>query len=178
MNVEGVAILYGATDTETCLAEVRPALGNDVAVIQLHTTKPLRLLDFTRLEESYSRLSYFQPDFNEQADKGVFLRRLQKLISQPIIPGRETDYLITQTMTEYLAHVHHEPFDSIFFRSIQRAKGVNAVVFPDRAGAFPISYVDKSFKLFTTKTINYTHRENYVSVTDDEVYVHAEPEDE
>ena len=178
MNVEGVAILYGATDSETCLAEVRPALGSDVAVIELHTTEPLRLLDFAKLEESYSTLSYFQPDFSEQAEKGIFLRRLQRLISQPIVPGREADYLITQTMTEYLAHVHEKPFGGILFRSVQRAEGVNAVVFPDQAGDFPISYVDKSFKLFTTKVINYTHRENYVSVTEDELYVHAESDEE
>ena len=179
MNVEGVAIFYGATDCETCLAEVRPALGNEVVVIEVQTAKPLRVLDFTRLEESYSQLSYFQPDFNEQAEKGVFLRRLQRLISQPVVSGRETDYLITQIMMEYLAHVHDKPFDGILFRSVQRAEGVNAVLFPDPTGAFPIGYVDKSFKLFTTTSIKYTHREEDVGLTDDgEIWVHTETYDD
>lgn len=179
MNPEGVAIFYGATDCETCLAEVRPALGDEIAVIKLQTTKPLHTLDFTRLEDSYSRLSYFQPDFNEQAEKGVFLRRLQRLISQPVVPGREADYLITQTMAEYLAHVHNKPFDGIFFGSVQRAEGINAVLFPDPTGAFPVTYVDKSFKLFRTTSIKHTHHEISVSVMDDgEIWVDYEPDDE
>ena len=113
MNAEGVTVFYGAMDCETCLAETRPAMGNDVAVITLQTTKALRVLDFTRLEKSYGRSSYFQPDFSEQVEKGAFLRRLQSLISQPIVPGREAEYLITQTMAEYLAHVHKKSFDGI-----------------------------------------------------------------
>jgi hypothetical protein len=179
MNAEGVGIFYGATDCETCLAEVRSALGDEITAITLQTTKPLHILDFTRLEDSYSRLSYFQPDFNEQADKGVFLRRLQRLISQPVVPGRESDYLITQTMAEYLAHVHDKPFDGILFRSVQRAEGINTVLFPDPTGAFPISYVDKSFKLFRTTSIKYTHDEKDVSLMDNgEVWVDSEPDDE
>jgi hypothetical protein len=42
MNVEGVVVFYGATDPDTCLAEMRPALGGDTALIELRTTKSLR----------------------------------------------------------------------------------------------------------------------------------------
>jgi hypothetical protein len=159
MNVEGVVVFYGATDCDTCLAELRPALGTDTAVITLCTTKQLRVLDFTRLAESYGTLSYFQPDFLEQCEKGAFLRRLQNLISQPIVPGRESDYLITQTMTEYLAHVQREPVDGILFKSVQRSGGINIVIFPDSAGAFPLAYVDESFRLYSTRSIEYTHED-------------------
>ena len=171
MNVEGVVVFYGSTDRETCLAETRPALGSDTAVIKLRTTKPLRVLDFRRLEDSYGRLSYFQPDFNEQAEKGAFLRRLQTLISQPIVPGRETDYLITQTMTEYLAHVHDEPFAGILFKSVQRSGGINIVIFPSADGTFPLTYVDKSFALFTTRSLEYKNHEVYVNLIDDEIWI-------
>lgn len=166
MNVEGVVVLYGATDFETCLAEMRPALGGETVVIELQTVKPLRLLDFTRLEKSYGTpLSYFQPGFVEEVDRRAFLRRLHTLISQPIVPGREADYLITQTLAEYLAHVHKEPFDGILFKSVQRAEGTNVVLFSERRAAsdekntFPVEYVDKSLKLFSTKQIQYKHRE-------------------
>lgn len=171
MNVEGVVVFYGSTDRETCLAETRPALGNDTAVIKLVTTKPLRVLDFCRLEESYSRLSYFQPDFQEQAEKGAFLRGLQTLISQPVVPGREADYLITQTMTEYLAHVHDQPFEGILFRSVQRSGGINIVIFSDAGGKFPLTYVEKSFALVTTRSIEYRNDEVYVDLVDDEVWI-------
>jgi len=171
MNVEGVPVFYGAMDVETCLAEVRPALGNDTVVIKLRTAKPLRVLDFTRLEQSYRSLSYFQPDFFEEAKRGVFLCRLQRLISQPIIPGRESDYLITQTMTEYLAHVHETPFDGILFKSAQRSGGTNVVLFPNILREFPVTYVDESFKLFSTKFIDYKHAEGDVYLLDDELFI-------
>ena len=83
MNVEGVTMFYGARDIETCLAEMRPALGGDTAVIELQTTIALRVLDFTKLEESHGvGLSYFQPDFDAEVDRLAFLRRLHTLISR------------------------------------------------------------------------------------------------
>jgi RES domain len=141
MNPEGVPVFYGSFDWETSLAETRPALGNDTAVIKLVTTKVLRLLDFIRLGDSYARLSYFQPDFDEQYERGAFLQLLQRLISQPIVPGKESDYIITQTLAEYLAHVHEQPFDGILFDSVQRKEGRNIVLFPGSDGVFPLSYV-------------------------------------
>jgi hypothetical protein len=98
MNAEGVVVLYGAMDAETCLAEMRPPLGGESVIISLRTTRQLRLLDFSRLERARGgkSLSYFQPDFKEQVEKRAFLRRLHGLISQPITPGKEADYLITR----------------------------------------------------------------------------------
>jgi hypothetical protein len=166
MNAEGVVVFYGAREEDTCLAEMRPALGNDLAIITLETTEPLYVLDFSRLEQARSgeTLSYFQPDFTEQVEKRAFLRHIHRLISQPIVPGRESDYLITQTMSEYLAHMHHKPFDGILFASAQREKGTNVVLFPKRellagsaADAFKLSYVPESIRLFSTTSIKYKH---------------------
>jgi hypothetical protein len=179
MNVEGVSVFYGARDFETCLAEMRPALGGDTAVIELQTTIALRVLDFTKLEKSHGvGLSYFQPDFDAEVDRLAFLRRLHTLISQPVTPGRESDYLITQTMAEYLAHVHHEPFDGILFKSVQREGGINVVLFSKRNSngtpgnnTFPISYVTGSFKLFATEAINYKHHERRLTEDKGEVRV-------
>ncbi len=172
MNVEGVVVFYGALDEQTCLAETRPAIGNDTAVIQMRSTKLLRLLDFGRLEQSYKRLSYFQPDFTEQVERGAFLRRLQNLISQPVVPGREMDYLITQTMAEYLGHVHNPRFDGVLFKSVQRSGGTNIVLFQNRDDGFPLAYVDESFHLFSTSSVEYKHRKRYVGKHDNgEVWI-------
>lgn len=176
MNADGVVVFYGARDEHTCLAEMRPALGNDVMAIMLETTRPLRVLDFSRLDQARGgeALSYFQPDYAEQVERRAFLRRLHRLISQPIVPGHEADYLITQTMAEYLAHVHKQPFDGILFASVQRANGTNVVLFPDRqlltdrvADAFHLKNVEGSFKLFATTAIKYKHSEISVSVNHD-----------
>lgn len=178
MNPEGVAVFYGALDADTCLAETRPALGDDTAVITLHSSKPLRVLDFTRLEDCYETLSYFQPDFTAECERGTFVRRLQRLISQPVTPGREADYLITQTMTEYLAHIHENPFDGILFKSVQRSGGTNIVLFANSEGEFPLTYVDKSFRLFSTRAIEYEHDETHVGLIEGELWLDREPEDE
>lgn len=168
MNADGVVVLYAAKDSETCLAEMRPAIGNETAVICLELTQPLRVLDFTRLEAARSRksLSYFQPDFRNQLELHAFLRHLHKLISQPVVPGHEVDYLITQTMSEYLAHVHEKPFDGVLFASAQRAGGVNVVLFPqpdllsnDPAAIYRAKYVDGSIKLISTNAIRYIHED-------------------
>src|SRR5258708_23458793 len=165
---------------------MRPALGGDTAVIELQTTKPLRVLDFTRLQEPHGEgLSYFQPDFTAEVERRAFLRRLHTLISQPVVPGREADYLSTQTMAEYLAHVHEEPFDGIMFKSVQRAGGVNVVLFAERnlraspgESTFPLKYVDGSFKLFSTKEIQYKHTETRLRVYKGKVSLAYEPEDD
>ena len=135
----------------------------------MQTTKPLRLLDFALLERASAgkALSYFQPDFAVQVEKRAFLlRNLHRLISQSVTPGREADYLITQTMTEYLAYLHQQPFDGILFQSVQREGGTNVVLFADPTSkAFPLTYIDASVSLFATDDIKYTHRKQDVRVT-------------
>lgn len=136
------------------------------------------MLDFTRLEESYKKLSYFQPDFTEQVEKEMFLRRLQRFISQPIVPGREADYLITQTMAEYLSHVHDQPFQGVLFKSVQRTDGINIVLFADGADAFPVDYVHETLQAFSTTSTEYTHEKRTVLNIDGHVGILVERDDE
>ena len=132
------------------------------------TTKALRVLDFRRLDQARTgkALSYFQADFTDQVERRAFLQRLHSLISQPIIPGREADYLITQTMAEYLAHVHEKPFDGVLFSSVQRDGGVNIVLFAEKGlltdapeVAFRVKYADDSVRLVSTTAIRYSHHD-------------------
>lgn len=166
MNAEGISVFYGATDEKTCLAELRPAIGQESAIIAVRTTLSLRMLDFTRLTKAYKSLSYFQPDYDDQADKLLFLRMLGILISQPVIPGHEIEYLMTQTMMEYLAHVYRDPiearsFDGVIFPSAQHKDGKNIVFFPrieNDTPVFPIEYVADSLAINVTRTITYEHK--------------------
>lgn len=188
MNPEGVTVFYGALEEDTCLAETRPALGNNIAIITLKTTEPLRILDFSRLElVSHARAqSYFQPDFKEQVEKEVFLRHLHRLISQHITPGSESDYLITQALAEYLAYVYNKPLDGILFASAQHENGTNVVLFakPDLsinslADAFRLSYAENSIRFFSTYSIKYRHHElNIIERDNDEPLVYSDYPDE
>lgn len=75
---------------------------------------------------------------------------------------------------EYLAHVHDKPFDGVLFSSVQRAGGVNIVLFPEKGlltdvpmDAFRVKYVDDSVKLVSMSGILYSHRELEVNIARD-----------
>ena len=177
MNAEGVCILYGARELSTCLAEMRPPIGGQTAVIQLQTTSQLRLLDFSRLETAYSGggLSFFHENFAHEADKQSFLRRLHELISRPVTPGNESDYMITQTMTEFLAYRLDPKIDGFLFRSAQSEEGQNIVLFPhSRMNIFPVEYVPDTLEFFRTKTIDYKHDALEPFIHRDVVYLQSE----
>ena len=166
MNAEGVVVLYCAQDEETCLAEMRPVIGGEIALIKLESQEDLRILDFALLEKALIGDSpgYFDPNYFKELERRKLLQRLHQLISQPVIPGHEADYLITQTMAEYLSHVHESKIDGISFSSAQRADGVNVVLFPARdvlqgsiKEKFGVEYVDKSLAFFRTEAIKYRH---------------------
>ncbi len=208
MNAAGIAVFYGALDSDTCLAEMRPALGGRVLVGEFRTTRALRVLDFRRLEAArLAELSYFNSKYAEQRERAVFLRRLHGLISRPVTPGHEDEYLITQTLTEYLAHVHRPTFDGVIFQSVQRQEGANLVLFgrdgfeqvvdiaeddedklplftpsppgdePKQVLLFPIEYVTDSAKLYVTRSIEYSHHELHFSVDEKYLFVHDDDED-
>lgn len=188
MNPEGVAVFYGALEEETCLAETRPALGDNIAIITLETTEPLRILDFSLLKEIRhgKALSYFQSDFTAQIERVAFMQQLHRRISQPIVPGNESDYLITQILSEYLAHVYHEPLDGILFNSTQHTKGTNIVLFANinfindsSVHAFRLSYIQDSIRFFSTYSIEYKHHELNVLVKDDgELFAYSDFQEE
>jgi hypothetical protein len=165
MSPEGVVALYCALEDETAIAELRPAIGDVTAVISLSFTRQLRLLNFARLERVLDAGwgAYLAEDYDRIRDTRVFLRKLHDLISQPVAPGHEADYLITQTMAEYLSHVHEPQFDGIMFKSVQRAGGTNVVIFSekdlleDSTDSFPVEYVTSSLKFHRTEKVTYGH---------------------
>ncbi|WP_155623910.1 RES family NAD+ phosphorylase [Burkholderia territorii] len=180
MNAEGVSVFYGSLERDTCLSEMRPAIGNDIVLIEVATNRKLRILDFARLENARSsqNLSFFQPDFSKQRARRQFLRILHEQIAQPVTPGHESDYLITQTMAEFLSHLAKPPFDGIMFQSTQRRGGTNIVLFPNamvddfgEPQTLPVSLTDGEVSVYKTQSVSYTHeRQNfYRSPESDEV---------
>lgn len=170
MNASGITVLYCAMDVQTCLAEMRPAIGSNMAVIEMGTTRTLRLLDFERLEYAINSqiLGEFHPEYFRARRRLAIQQRLHHLVSRPVTPDKESDYLITQTMSEYLYRVHPRPFDGIIFRSAQRKSGKNVVLFPERTqkyGAadkrFAVEYIENSAQVYSTEAVRYTHSQPF-----------------
>jgi hypothetical protein len=182
MNPEGVSVFYGALDVKTCLAEMRSSIGGHIVTAEFQTTHPLKVVDFRRLEKAWGKqLSYFQSDYRSQAGRRVFLRRLHRLISEPIVPGHESEYLITQVLAEYLGHVREKSFDGLLFRSTQRENGTNVVLFPKKYAdpdslliRFSLRFIAKTERIHRTRGIEYDTQElRHLKMDDGEIHVYG-----
>lgn len=131
MNAHGISVFYGASDPGVALAEVRPPVGSRALVGRFELVCPVRLLDVEALRSVYAEGSIFDPAYVEQLALAKFLGRLSDRITMPVMPDDEpTEYLITQTIADYLARRPAPGLDGILFRSVQRpGEHQNVVLF-------------------------------------------------
>lgn len=131
MNARGISMFYGAIEEETAIGEVRPPVGSKVVVSKFDILKELKLLNLNALQNLSSRGSIFDPEYINQVQKDIFLRRLSLRMSTPVMPNDEPiDYLITQAIADYLAIESKFQFDGIMYPSVQSdKKGINVVLF-------------------------------------------------
>ncbi len=120
MNAQGISVFYGATDAETCIAEVRPPVGSHVVVGRFQIIRNIRLLDLNILSEIYVKGSYFDPEFKGRKGHAGFLQHLVGELTKPVMPeGEISEYLPTQIVAEYLAEKVKPRLDGIIFGSSQ-----------------------------------------------------------
>ncbi|POA25689.1 MULTISPECIES: RES family NAD+ phosphorylase [unclassified Pseudomonas] len=132
MSPAGVPVFYGAFERRTCIAELRPPVGGKVISGQFRLTRKIRVLDFTALEVAYDRkiLSYFDPDYRRKVERRQFLKSFHNIISHPVVPDQEHEYLQTQVIAEYLATQHEPPIEGVIFASAQdKHEGGKNIVF-------------------------------------------------
>jgi len=133
MSPAGVPVFYGAFERETCIAELRPPVGGKVISGEFTLNREVRILDFTVLEDAYNRnvISYFDPDYYRKIERRQFLQEFHSVISHPVVPNQEHEYLKTQVIAEYLTTQHFPRFDGVIFASAQARHdgGRNIVLF-------------------------------------------------
>ena len=147
MNSEGISVFYGATDVDTCIAEIRAPVGGYVVIGRLLPLRELCLLDLMRLEKVLLQVSPFDAEHTESLSRVHFFRQLVAKLSQPVMPGSESmDYLPTQVVAEYLKAHPDMKLDGMMFASSQTAraqeedadtreqKGKNVVLFSHACG--------------------------------------------
>jgi hypothetical protein len=183
MNANGVPVFYGAFAFDTCIAEMRPTLASFVVVGAFRTTQRLRILDFSVLAQSGPETegSFFDPDYASKQEADYVLRKIHGLIARPIQPSAEaSEYLITQSIAEYLGHMHQPPLDGVIFNSVQDSGGKNIVIFShygrgellqnEYEKCFPITYIENSVRLFKTEDIVYRNEEIHLTIKAGRVY--------
>ena len=158
MNAAGVPVLYGALERNTCVAELRPPLAGQVAVAEFRLTRSIKLLDFQRLARAHNinRPSIFRPDYAKLIARRRFTVAVHQLIRTPVVQGRESDYLITQAMAEYLAHLRKPAFEGVLFGSAQDDTGTNVVLFEPSS---LIRYVPDSTTFHQITHVKYSSKE-------------------
>ncbi|MDD2734608.1 MAG: RES family NAD+ phosphorylase [Desulfuromonadaceae bacterium] len=134
MNADGISVFYGANDSTTALAEVRPPVGSRVAIARFEIILPLRLLDLSALSSIDCRSSVFERGNSRRLERAAFLRNLARLLAKPVLPYRERfEYLPTQAIADYLATRAAGPLDGIIFPSVQAGVGALNLVFFHKA---------------------------------------------
>ena len=155
MHPAGIQAFYGAFDVETCVAELRPAVGGTVIAARFIPIRSLVVLDTTRFDQPPEKIDQFDKAFLKRLRLWNFMQRFMHEIAQPHLPDTEyLEYIPTQAVAEYLVHLHKFPFgdkaaqtiDAIIFRSAQNQRGKNIAIFGD-ASSVEGSNTDKTDSL-------------------------------
>ena len=142
MHPAGIRAFYGAFDMQTCIAELRPAVGETVIGAKFAPARPLLVLDTTRFDRRPKEQNIFSKSYLKQLRLWTFMRRFMDEIAQPHLPGSEhLEYVPTQAVAEYLVYRHafnykgeaDRTIDAIVFRSAQQPDGKNIAIFGDAA---------------------------------------------
>lgn len=157
MNASGIPVFYGALDIETCLAELRPAVGETVIAAEFDLLKPVVILDTTKFESTPKSQNMFAKTYNDRLSLWGFMAEFMTEISLPCLPNDEhLDYIPTQVVAEYLVHEHlvkiagvERHIDGLIFRSSQNPDGKNVALFGS-AGLVDGGFSDQSQKIWNT----------------------------
>jgi hypothetical protein len=141
MNASGILAFYGAFDADTCVAELRPAVGETVVSARFELTRPILVLDTTKFTGRPKAINIFAPTYVTRMRLWKFMAKFMNEISRPCLPDDEhLDYVPTQVVSEYLVHLHKLKIDddersieAIIYRSAQNGNGKNIAIFGDAA---------------------------------------------
>ncbi len=141
LNPNGISVFYGATETETCISEIRPPVGAFAVVGRFDVIRPLCLLDFDKLAAAVGEISHFDPEYWAARHRLEFLQSFGQRIARPVLPrDEEAGYLPTQMVADYLAQ-SFPTLDGLLYASTQTDKaGRNVMLFARAARVQPFDH--------------------------------------
>jgi hypothetical protein len=111
MNVELIPAFYAAFSRETAIAELRPGIGDMIAVGQFETRASMRVFDFTVFDRRADDRTHF---FDHS--RYDFIEQMQTEISKAVrAHERQREYIATQIVAEYLKT--YFSCDAVIYRS-------------------------------------------------------------
>lgn len=175
MSPAGVPLLYVSREIDTCIAEVRPSIGDTVVVGRFQSTAPLKFFDFTMLNRrlQHAPLSFFDPSYQKRSEHRMLLEYLHEEIARPV-RASDTEYVVTQALAEFIRYDEKWAFDGIAFRSVQCKGGVNYVLFdrgtpeamvaPDWRPTFHLAISTDAVSLHEIEGVRYSHKSSSIPV--------------
>ncbi|KZL23327.1 RES family NAD+ phosphorylase [Pseudovibrio sp. WM33] len=153
MNPSGILAFYGAFDLDTCVAELRPAVGETVIAAKFELTRPILVLDTTKFTGRPKAINVFAPTYVTRMRLWKFMTTFMNEIARPCLPDDEhLDYIPTQVVSEYLTHLHklkiggeEKTIEAIIYRSAQNGNGKNIAIFGKAATVKDAGSRPKSF---------------------------------
>jgi len=173
MSPAGVPLLYVSREIDTCIAEVRPSIGDTVVVGHFKSTAPLKFFDFTMLSRQlqHTPLSFFDPDYQKRSEHRMLLEYLHEEIARPV-RASDTEYVVTQALAEFIRYDEKWAFDGIAFQSVQCKGGVNYVFFdrgapeamvaPDWHPTFHLAISTDAVSLHVIEGVHYSHKSSSI----------------
>lgn len=99
MNVEFIPAFYGAFSRDTAIAEIRPSIGDYLAIGLFKLHRDIKVFDFT----AFSRPNRDDDPQIYQHTRYGFVLQMEEEISKPILPyEKQREYIATQIVAEYL----------------------------------------------------------------------------
>ncbi|PMP11892.1 hypothetical protein BCS92_19300 [Vibrio tasmaniensis] len=132
MSPPGISFMYTANNPQTAIAEIRPYVGDTIAVGSFITKKTLTFFDFTLLDSAKLKSASIltSPKQDKFYQHGYLLNTLHELISKPF-RATSLNYIQTQMFAETIRNYDNGMFDGIIFKSSQLEGGINYVIFGD-----------------------------------------------
>lgn len=156
MNPSGIRTFYGAFNVQTCVSELRPAVGEVLVAAAFSLRRPILVLDTTKFSRAPKPQDIFTKTYNKRRSLWAFMAQFMWEIAQPCLPSDEhLDYIPTQVVAEYLVHLHkfkymgkERTIDGIIYKSAQYAQGVNIAIFGEAAEVFEPPSDDGGFSRY------------------------------
>jgi len=138
LNSAGIPTFYGAFDLDTCVAELRPRVGDCVVGTRFSITKPLTAIDLTLFQGPSRERGQFDKGQVQLTEQWQFMTSFMREISRPVSPDDEhLDYVPTQVVAEYLLHHYRgmkgsgKKIEAIVYWSAQFPAGKNIAIMGD-----------------------------------------------
>jgi hypothetical protein len=134
MNVEYIPAFYGAFTEYTAVAEMRPGIGEEVAIGEFILQRDVKVFDFS----VFSRAPHNKWSDNYRHTRYDFIEQMEKEISRRVLPyEKQRQYISTQIVAEYLKE--YFGCEAVIYRSSvvsgPSAENPNIVILP-RAESF------------------------------------------